>query len=55
MPETKEYVIEIGGLEHTVLLSEDDAKARGLTEPAAKAKAPANKARTAANKGATEK
>lgn len=62
----KEYTINIGGLEHTVQLSDEDAKARGLTggaktstaepidEPSAPAEkeapAPANKARTAPSK-----
>lgn len=51
----REYEVEIGGLMHTVQLSDDDAKARGLladkpasvpaksTKPADKAAAPANK------------
>lgn len=39
----KEYTVNIGGLEHTVLLSDEDAKARGLTETKA-AEAPKNKA-----------
>jgi hypothetical protein len=58
----QEYTITLpDGMETTVLLSDEDAKARGLTaeKPAAgKAKtppnkqaAPANKAATAANKG----
>lgn len=48
----KEYVQVIGGLEHTVLLDEDDAKRLGLAEvkPGSKEKAPANKARSASNK-----
>lgn len=43
----KEYTVEIGGLEHTLLLSDEDAKARGLTETKA-APAPVNKARASA-------
>lgn len=51
------YEIQIGGLPHTVQLSDEDAKARGLyVEPkpaeAKQAPAPKNKARTAqATKG----
>lgn len=43
----QEYIILIGGLEHTVLLSEEDAKRLG----AVKAMKPANKARFPSNKG----
>jgi hypothetical protein len=47
----KEYKIDIGGVEHTVLLSDEDAKARGLNAPAEKKAAqPANKAQTPKNK-----
>lgn len=49
----KEYTVELGGIERTVLLDDEDAKARGLLadKPATKkAAAPANKARTAKNK-----
>lgn len=48
----KEYEVEIGGLAHTVQLSDEDAKARGLSSrtQAKEADAPANKARTAATK-----
>lgn len=50
----KEYVLVLNGIEHTVLMDEDEAKARGL-KPAADASAKAapavsNKARTAPNK-----
>lgn len=50
----KTYTVMIGGLPHTMQLSDEDAKARGLTadEPKAEAKqasAP-NKARKAVNK-----
>lgn len=49
----KEYRIDIAGLEHTVLLSDEDAKARGLKPVEEKAApAPANKARETKNKGA---
>lgn len=52
----REYTIDIGGLPHTVQLSDEDAKARGLyvdPKPAEvkQAPAPANKARTARTKG----
>ena len=55
----KPYEIEQNGMATTVMLSDEDAKARGLlkpakaepkAEPAAKAKTPANKSRTAAEK-----
>lgn len=47
----REYTIELGGLPHTVLLTDEDAKRRGLSAPAEKqADAPKNKARTAADK-----
>lgn len=45
----KEYTVVVGGLEHTVLLSDEDAKRLGATE-VKQAEAPANKSRTAANK-----
>jgi hypothetical protein len=47
----QEYVVNIGGLDHTVLLSDEDAKTRGLhIEPKA-APTPANKAsKSPANK-----
>ena len=47
----KDYKVVIGGIEHTVQYSDEDAQERGLTaKPAEKAKAPANKAGTPANK-----
>lgn len=49
----KEYVVEIGGVEHTLQLSDEDAKARGLkaVEPEVKAAAaPKNKGRSASIK-----
>lgn len=56
MAETKEYTLTIGGLPHTVLLSDEEAKRREGqivdTERKSKAKAPANKAATPENKGA---
>lgn len=43
-----EYTINVGGLDHTVLLSEEDAKRLGATAVSSKsAPAPANKARQA--------
>lgn len=46
-----EYKVTIGGLEHTLLLSPEEAKTRGLDDPKTKeASAPKNKARTAAEK-----
>lgn len=43
----KEYTVTIGGLEHTVQLSDEDAERQGL-EPNVKASpAPKNKSRTA--------
>jgi len=48
----KEYTVLIGGLPHTLLLSDEDAKARGVwVEPETKqAPKPTNKARAASNK-----
>lgn len=48
----KEYAVVIGGIDHNVQLSDEEAERRGLTEskPAPKAaKAPANKAASAAS------
>lgn len=42
----KEYVVTIGGIDHTVLLDEDEAKAR-QAKPVSKDASPANKSRTA--------
>ncbi|MBA3781015.1 MAG: hypothetical protein H0X12_04070 [Nocardioides sp.] len=49
----KEYILDIGGVEHTVQLSDEDAKTRGLKPVEEKAApAPKNKAReTTAKKG----
>lgn len=54
MAELKEYVVNTGGIDTTVQLSDEDAKRYGEhAKPATKAAlAPANKARAAANKGA---
>lgn len=49
----KKYDVEINGVTTTLLLSEADAKARGLVPVAEKAKTPANKAKTPANKRST--
>lgn len=52
----REYEVVLGGVETTVLLSDDEAKARGLTPvkpkatPEPKARTAHNKARTAENK-----
>lgn len=49
----KDYEVEVNGVSTTLRLSNADAKARGLSEPAKDAKkapAPANKSRTAAQK-----
>lgn len=48
----KEYRVTIGGLEHTLLLDEDDARRYGdAAQPASKAAPkPANKARTTNDK-----
>ncbi|WP_165797909.1 hypothetical protein [Mycolicibacter virginiensis] len=52
----KEYDVEVNGHATTLQLSDEDAKAMGLTSPAeskvpAKSRTAANKARTPANKG----
>ena len=49
----KEYTVDIGGLEHTLLLTPEDAErmgAKAASTPDTKAKTPANKSRDAANK-----
>ena len=47
----KGYAVEIGGLPHTLLLSDADAEARGLKPVETKqSDPPANKARTPQNK-----
>ncbi|OKH70812.1 hypothetical protein EB72_24775 [Mycobacterium sp. SWH-M1] len=48
-----EYEVEINGYKTTLQLSDDDAKAMGLTKPVTKAKQPANKAQAPANKART--
>lgn len=48
-----EYEVEIGGLPHTVLLSDEDAKARGLELPKPKAASAENKSRKPSNKSAS--
>jgi hypothetical protein len=45
----KEYTVDIGGIEHTLQLSDQDAKRLGVAE-AKRAERPANKSRTAENK-----
>lgn len=47
----KEYVVDINGVEHQMLLEPEDAKTL-YGENAKEAKAPANKQATAQNKGA---
>lgn len=48
----QEYVIDVNGIEHTVQMSDEDAKARGLKPVQTKeAAAPKNKARTTTKKG----
>lgn len=46
------YTVNIGGVPHTMRLSDEEAKARGVVadEPKKKAAAPKNKARKTANK-----
>lgn len=46
----KEYTVTIGGIEHTVQLTDEDAKRLGAKPVETKQAAPANKARTASNK-----
>lgn len=47
-----EYTVSINGIEHTVLLTEDEAKAAGATAKVAETKAahPANKSRSVKDK-----
>lgn len=47
----QEYVIDVDGIAHTVQLSDEDAKARGLKPQSKEAAAPKNKARTTNKKG----
>ncbi|AHH16581.1 hypothetical protein NONO_c17810 [Nocardia nova SH22a] len=56
MAELKEYEVVINGWPTSVQLTEEDARARGLTDQApssAKSRTAANKSRTAANKSRT--
>jgi hypothetical protein len=46
--ELKEHTVLIGGVEHTLLLSDEDAEK--YEKPDTKAKTPANKARAAKDK-----
>jgi hypothetical protein len=48
--ELTEHTVMIGGLEHTMLLSEEDAARYEEAAPKSKAKTPANKARSAESK-----
>ena len=51
MVDRRPYVVVIGGVGHTVLLDEAEAKRLGLSSPVEpKAKRPKNKARTTRNK-----
>lgn len=53
MSALNEYEVEIGGLPHTILLSDEDAEARGLSKPKAKASTAENKSRKPSNKSAS--
>lgn len=46
----KEYVVDIGGLEHTMLLDPEDARRYGDKAVEVKERKPANKARQPQNK-----
>lgn len=46
----KEYTVKIGGVEHTLLLSSEDAERYGDDAVLVKQAEPANKSRTASNK-----
>lgn len=51
MSELKPYQVEVNGAETTLMLSDEEAKERGLKSADAKAVEPAaNKSRSAANK-----
>ncbi len=53
MTDLKEYEVEIGGLSHTLMLSDEGAKARGLSAPVAKSDTSKhNKSRKPSNKSA---
>lgn len=45
----KEYTVTIAGLDHTMLLDEDEAERRGA-KPSTKSAAPANKSRATSAK-----
>lgn len=47
----KEYTVTIGGIDHTVQLSDEDAKRYGDAAKVKQADKPANKARSAQGKG----
>lgn len=46
----QEYTVNIGGLEHTMLLSDEDAKRLDVKPITKAAAAPANKSRTSSSK-----
>lgn len=48
----KEFVVDVNGIEHTMLLTPEDAEALYGENAKAAPKAPANKARSVANKAA---
>lgn len=48
--ERKEYVVNIGGIDHTMLLDADEAKARDAKPVEAKQRTAQNKARAADTK-----
>jgi hypothetical protein len=50
MAEMKEYTVEIGGIEHTMQLSDEDAKRYGDAATPVKSSTAANKSSSASNK-----
>lgn len=54
MSDLKKYRLTLGAVEHTVLLSDDDAARYGDRAVLVKQAAPANKKRTPANKKVVE-
>ena len=50
MADLKEYTVTIGGVEHTMQLSDEDAKRYGDAATAAKSSTASNKSATASNK-----
>lgn len=57
-PAVKRYDVVVNGIQTTLQLSDEDAKARGLLKDSkteSKAAAPANKSRTPANKRGAKK